>query len=123
MEIVSYSVNQYSSNTANEVTIHGGFGSTHQISYMQVATWNDYEAGSEVETGIDNCYTITDSVTQSAKTMNWTLHANNSYAVTSTIHHENPNDSNKTLNVLATNISRTTTSYSLANVPTGTWNI
>jgi hypothetical protein len=55
--------------------------------------------------------------------MNWTLHANNSYAVASTIHHENPTDSNKTLNVLATNISRTTTSFSLANVPTGTWNI
>lgn len=126
--IIAQQCGQVLLKTANEVTINGDFSSTHQIPYMQVATWNDYEEGTEVETGIDNCYTITDSVNQTAKTVNWTLHANNSYAATSTVHHftvyyENPNDSTKTLHVLATNISRTTTSYSLANVPTGTWNI
>ncbi len=29
---------------------------------MQVATWDDYEEGTEVETGIDNCATVSASV-------------------------------------------------------------
>lgn len=31
------------------------FSSTHPLNAIQVATWNDYEEGSEIETGIDNC--------------------------------------------------------------------
>jgi hypothetical protein len=31
------------------------FSSTHPLDAMQVVTWNDYEEGSEIETGIDNC--------------------------------------------------------------------
>jgi hypothetical protein len=126
--IVAQQCGQILLKTAGEVTIHGDFGTGNQLPYVQVATWNDYEEGTEVETGIDNCYTISDSVNQSAKTVSWTLNANNSYASISTVHHftiyyENPSDQTQTLHVLATNISPSTTSYSLANVPTGTWNI
>jgi hypothetical protein len=31
------------------------FSSAHQLPFLQVATWDDYDEGSEIETGIDNC--------------------------------------------------------------------
>ncbi len=38
---------------------------------VQIATWNDYEEGTEVESGIDNCVSISASV--SGQTANWTI--------------------------------------------------
>ena len=31
------------------------YNTTTQLPFTQIATWNDYEEGSEIETGIDNC--------------------------------------------------------------------
>jgi PKD repeat protein len=42
-----------------------------QIPAVQVVTWDDYEEGTEIETGIDNCLTVNASVTSS--TLNWAL--------------------------------------------------
>jgi len=39
------------------------YSSTHQASGIQLVTWNDYEEGSEIETGIDNCVTVSAIVT------------------------------------------------------------
>jgi hypothetical protein len=39
------------------------FGSGDQLSMLQVVTWNDYEEGTEIESGIDNCVNILASVT------------------------------------------------------------
>jgi len=80
--------------TANEVVAGGYWGngtnSTHQIPYMQIATWNDYEEGTEVESGIDNCYTAVNltSPTSTSK-ITWTLTSSDStYAnATKTVHH------------------------------------
>jgi hypothetical protein len=46
--------------TANELTYelnpnNTSYWASHQLPYMQVATWNDYEEGTEVESGINNC--------------------------------------------------------------------
>lgn len=38
------------------------YSSTNQLLGIQLVTWNDYEEGSEIETGIDNCVSIAVSV-------------------------------------------------------------
>jgi hypothetical protein len=50
------------------------YSSTHQLDYLQVVTWNDYEEGTEIETGIDNCVEIQPSV--SGRTINWKISGN-----------------------------------------------
>jgi PKD repeat protein len=47
------------------------YSSSHQLSATQIATWNDYEEGSEVESGIDNCVALSTTVTGS--TLNWSI--------------------------------------------------
>jgi hypothetical protein len=48
-----------------------------------VATWNDYNEGSSIEDGIDNCFRVAASVQGSA--LNWSLSTTSSNASTSTI--------------------------------------
>lgn len=43
----------------------------NQLQNMQVATWSDYEEGTEIETGIDNCVSI--SASSSGSTLNWAI--------------------------------------------------
>jgi PKD repeat protein len=38
------------------------YSTTRQMEGIQVVTWNDYEEGSEIESGIDNCVTVSASV-------------------------------------------------------------
>jgi PKD repeat protein len=38
------------------------FSASHQATAVQLVTWNDYEEGTEIETGIDNCVSISGSV-------------------------------------------------------------
>src|SRR5438270_2729181 len=47
------------------------FSSSHQLDSLQIVTWNDYEEGSEIETGIDNCVHITASI--SSNTLSWSI--------------------------------------------------
>ena len=47
------------------------YSTTNQLSGIQVVTWNDYEEGSEIESGIDNCVAITPSV--SGTIARWTF--------------------------------------------------
>jgi PKD repeat protein len=37
------------------------FSTVHQMLGIQLVTWNDYEEGTEIESGIDNCVTVTGS--------------------------------------------------------------
>lgn len=46
--------------TLDEAKNH--YSSSSQMSGIQLVTWNDYEEGSEIESGIDNCVTVTASV-------------------------------------------------------------
>ena len=92
--------------------------------FMQVATWNDYEEGTEIETGVDNCYTIQASLSQS--TLTWSLNASSSYATTGTINHYTVYyaDASNNLFVAAANVPTSTSSLDLSTVvPTGTWTI
>jgi hypothetical protein len=43
---------------------------TNQLPFLQVVTWNDYDEGTEVETGIDNCLTLNASVASGV--LSWT---------------------------------------------------
>lgn len=58
--VIAQQCGQVLLDTAGELTLetNGGtsYWATHQMPYMQVATWNDYEEGTEVESGISNCY-------------------------------------------------------------------
>ena len=40
--------------------------SSHQIPFLKVNTWNDYEEGTEVETGVDNCGSVSASLSGAA---------------------------------------------------------
>ncbi len=47
------------------------YSSSNQLPAMQIATWNDYEEGTAIEPGIDNCIYLTPS--QSDTTISWTV--------------------------------------------------
>src|ERR1700686_4961869 len=42
--------------------INGLYNSGKQLTDIQLVTWNDYEEGTEIESGIDNCVTVSASV-------------------------------------------------------------
>jgi hypothetical protein len=47
------------------------YGISDQLDTFQLVTWNDYEEGTEIETGIDNCVSISASV--SGSLLNWSI--------------------------------------------------
>jgi hypothetical protein len=47
------------------------YSSSNQLPAMQIATWNDYEEGTAIEPGIDNCVYLTPS--QSGTTIHWAV--------------------------------------------------
>ena len=91
------------------------------VPYLQVATWNDYNEGTEIESGIDNCYTVGASV--SGKTLAWTLNATNSdYASLTTVSHIEIYDSpdGQNLTMVASFPATESGSWSLSNLASGT---
>jgi hypothetical protein len=92
---------------------------------VQVATWNDYEEGTAIEDGIDNCYTVNASL--SGTQLNWSLVSSDStYASTATIHHFNIYyaDSAGNLYVAASNVPVTASALDVSSaVPAGTWTV
>ena len=110
--------------TAGEIGKYFG-GANPQIPYVQLITWNDYEEGTAVEDGIDNCYTVDASL--SGSLLSWSLSASDStYASTSTIHHFNVyfTDSAGNLYSAASNLPVSTSSLDLTTlIPSGTWTV
>ncbi len=51
------------------------YSSSNQLPAMQIATWNDYEEGTAIEPGIDNCIYLTPS--QSGTKISWTVSGGN----------------------------------------------
>ena len=47
------------------------YSSNNQLPALQIATWNDYEEGTTIEPGIDNCVYLVPS--QSGSTINWSV--------------------------------------------------
>jgi hypothetical protein len=70
-------------NTADLISHY--YNSERQLQWLGVPTWNDYEEGSEVETGIDNCYRIAASI--SGHRLIWELQPASSYATLATADH------------------------------------
>lgn len=50
------------------------YNSGRQLPYLQLVTWNDYEEGTEMESGIDSCFSLDASV--SGNTLVWTISGN-----------------------------------------------
>jgi len=121
--VIAQQCGQVLMKTANEISKY--FNTTTQIPYVQVATWNDYEEGTAIEDGIDNCYNVNASL--SGSQLSWSLVASDStYASTSTVHHFNVyyEDASGNLYSAASNLPVTTTSFDLsAVVPSGTWTV
>ena len=51
-----------------------GYSASNQLQAIQIVTWNDYEEGTEIETGISNCITISPSINGSS--LQWTITGN-----------------------------------------------
>jgi hypothetical protein len=49
--------------------INGLYNSTKSLPALQLVTWNDYEEGTEIESGIDNCFSVSAAV--SGNSLNW----------------------------------------------------
>ena len=111
-------------NTANEISKYFG-GTKPQLPYVQVITWNDYEEGTAIEDGIDNCYTVNSSI--SGNVLSWSLLASDPvYASTSTVHHFTVYyaDASNNLYLAADNLPVSTNSLDLSTVvPPGIWTI
>jgi hypothetical protein len=90
------------------------------LSYLQVATWNDYNEGTEIESGIDNCYTV--SASAAGGTLSWNLNATSSYASVTTVSHieiyDSPDGENLTL--LMQQPAAASGSWSLSSLAPGT---
>jgi hypothetical protein len=109
-------------NTADLISRY--YNSGRQLEWLGVPTWNDYEEGSEVETGIDNCYTISASI--SGHRLTWELQPASSYATRTTVDHFTVYyaDRNNLLYVGRDNIPANASSLDLDDlVPPGASNI
>ena len=51
--------------------INGMYNSGSQLDALQLVTWNDYEEGTEIESGIDNCVSVSASVSKNS--LNWDI--------------------------------------------------
>lgn len=47
------------------------YSTTRQLLGIQIVTWNDYEEGTEIESGIDNCVTVSAAV--AGTTVSWSI--------------------------------------------------
>ena len=48
------------------------YSASNQLAAMQLVTWNDYEEGTEIESGIDNCVAVSASISGGA-TLGWSI--------------------------------------------------
>ena len=54
--------------------INSMYSSSRQVDALQLVTWNDYEEGTEIETGIDNCLSISASL--AGGDLKWSVRGN-----------------------------------------------
>jgi hypothetical protein len=82
--------------------LNGFYNSSNQLPALGLVTWNDYEEGTELESGIDNCLTVSSTLDNS--TLAWSVNGNEN-----TVDHYTVYASTDGENLMA-----------LANVPNGT---
>jgi hypothetical protein len=102
------------------------YSSSNQLPWMLVPTWNDYGEGTNVEDGINNCYTLTASIS-GASTLSWSLNPTDvTYASTTTIDHFTIwyEDAVGNLYKAADNVPVSTLTTNIGNlIPIGTWTV
>lgn len=52
-------------------TVNSIYNSSQQLAALQLVTWNDYEEGTEIESGIDNCVRVAAGVSDSS--LQWSI--------------------------------------------------
>ncbi len=57
--------------TSSLAEIGNYYSNAKQLDFIQLATWNDYEEGTALEMGIDNCVSVTGSI--SGNSLSWSL--------------------------------------------------
>lgn len=121
-KIVAQRCGQVFKLTADKIAA-AGYNSGSQLKRVQIQTWNDYEEGTEIETGVDNCYSISASAV--GTTLNWTITATDAtYSTSSTVDHLRViYCSGTSCIVLTDNIPFAQVSASLAGIPLGTWTV
>jgi hypothetical protein len=68
-----------------EMTHNGDYSSSRQLPFLQVVTWNDYEEGTEIETGIDNCMSL--SASSDGTNLSWKTSYSAGTGSNATVHH------------------------------------
>lgn len=92
---------------------------------MGMVVWNDYEEGTALEPGIDNCYSV-NTPTVSGPTLNWGITASSNEASTSTIDHYSVwllDGSGNAQDILDVPGGSSTAATLPNTIPTGTWSI
>ena len=75
--IASWSANRFMDQQCGQTwvqtlaEINKYYSTSTQLARIQLVTWNDYEEGTEIETGIDNCLTVNAAV--NANTLSWSV--------------------------------------------------
>ncbi|MGE5206194.1 MAG: hypothetical protein ACM3PW_11290 [Chlamydiota bacterium] len=97
-----------------QLTHNSDWGSGHPLPFLGVVTWNDYEEGSEAETGISNCLSLSASV--SGSTLSWTLQFSAGTGSEATVHHYVVFDSTSPTHLVQlTTVKQGTHSVNLSN--------
>jgi hypothetical protein len=86
-------------------TINSIYNQGTQLPYLQLVTWNDYEEGTEIESGIDSCFGLEASV--SGNSLQWNISGDES-----TVDHYNVYSSTDGQNLAQ-----------LTQVPVGTYSV
>src|SRR5213079_1954013 len=53
--------------------VNGLYNKGRHLPYLQLVTWNDYEEGTEIESGIDSCFSM--SAGMAGNSLQWTVNA------------------------------------------------
>jgi hypothetical protein len=96
---------------------------TSGLNFLQIITWNDYNEGTEIESGIDNCYTVRAEIQN--KQLTWKLESSNRLANLMTVSSIEIYDSSdgKNLTLLDKVKPATTGTWSLAGLRSGSHTI
>lgn len=78
--LATWTANRYADGQCGQLwlskaaTIAKYWSTVRQLPFVQIATWNDYEEGSTIESGIDNCLSV--SAQAEGSTLRWSLSGN-----------------------------------------------
>jgi hypothetical protein len=79
--------------------LNASYNSGNQLPLLQLVTWNDYEEGTEIESGIDNCLTVSASL--SGTQLRWDVNGNENTVDHYAVYFSPDGESLQELNTLA----------------------